>query len=391
MSGSNNRELRPPKDDYRHYSSKAYFTHLPNQTQFQQGYLGVQPSKVCGFFHLRYSDDYPLKVDLIELIFKGKVSVKWPQKTEAGTSVTLRGINKFVRLTKQLWSSPQGNFESITKLDLPFEFNIPEVSPTSIPFIEAELSTVGKINYSIKARIHRKSLIKKSANKIVEVWININRYILLPPIQNYEILPMIKKSKMIECQATLNHTIFDINSGIINVPIKFTLFDMRTIVKKVVIKLKQYSRLKVDNLAKINSNYVASHEVSGNQILVNPDSPNEFLIKMQIDLSKCDRYNGFGRVGYKTGTFGLLRCGCTTHYIDIYHKIKVVVNLGKASVSCVNFEKEIMIRNLVPLNDSNINLELERRIEGNIQYREQNRWDDEIDEISGDELPEYLS
>lgn len=385
-NNSNNNELSgPPIEDYRHYSSKAYFTYLPNQTQFQQGYLGVQPSRICGFFHLQYSDKKPLRVERIELIFKGKVSVKWDIR-RGSESRTFRKSNKFIRFEKQLWSSSaKGDFEPITKLDLPFEFKIPEVAPTSIPFIEAEYTTNGSINYSIKAKIHRKSVMKRSSYKIVEVWIFLNRYVLLPPIPNYEILPMIKKAEMFECQVTFEKTIFDINSGVINVPINVKLLDMRVTVKNVILKLKQFTRLKIENLAKINSKYVAYHEIPGNQLFANPGS-DEFVTQMQIDLSKCKNSKSFiEKVGHKVG---ILRCSSSTMFIDIYHKVKVVINLGNATLPSVEFEKEIKICNLVPSYDvNNIGLENPEQNARNTQVEQvdQIRWE----ELSGDELPEY--
>ncbi|CAG8523222.1 5700_t:CDS:1 [Acaulospora colombiana] len=355
---------RPPRNEYRHYSSKAYFTHAPSKTQFQQGYLGVQPSIIKGTFHLRYPEAQPLLVERIEITFKGKGSVRWKQGKRE-----YRRVNKFFRLTKRIWSSlASDHFEPIVSLDLPFEFTIPDVSPSSIPQIDN-----GIIKYSLKAKIYRKSnFIMKFSSKIIEVWVNINRW-NLPPAPDYETLPITKRFEMFECQMSLNQTIFDANDTI-NIPIKFILFDMRVSVKKVVVRLKQYHRLKAhDHDSKLTKKYVAGHEVSGDQILMSSDSSNEFLVGLKLNLPESHD----------------LRCSCNTILIDIWHRIKVRIHMGNANTSYVNFEKDVKIYNVIPADSFILDMGERTATRSTIQSlfdANEHRW---IDEISGDELPEY--
>ncbi|CAG8769470.1 18916_t:CDS:1, partial [Acaulospora morrowiae] len=325
----------PPRTDYRHFSSRAYFTYTPHETQFQQGYLGIQPSKIKGTFHLRYPTSQPLLVERIEITFKGKGSVKWKQGKRE-----YRRVNKFFRLTKEIWSSlARGYFEPITSLDLPFDFIIPDVSPSTITQIDN-----GSINYSIKAKIYRKSnFIVKNSSKVIEVWVNINRW-NFPPTPDYEISPIVKRFEMFECQMILDRTVFGAND-VINVSIRFILFDMRVNVKKVLIKLKQYHRLKSSLDSKLTKRYVAGDEVSGDQILMSSDLLNEFLVERKLNL----------REGHDRSRD--LRCSCNTVLMDIWHKVKVKVYMGNTETSYVGFEKDVKICNVAPVNSFIIGLE----------------------------------
>ncbi|CAG8653532.1 7484_t:CDS:1 [Acaulospora morrowiae] len=315
----------PTRESYRHYSEKIYFSYLQNHNQFQNGYLGLQPSRVVGSFHLRYPHDHPLKAERIDLYFKGKSSVRWRNGDNEITS-----HKKFCKLSKTVWSScVPGTYENLVSLDIPFEFNLPDHIPASVLTLTPFDS--GDITYSIKAKVRRSSnyLHFQGHTKIIECWLDINRW-TLPPTPDYSPKPLCYETSTFKCLVSLDQSKFG-TTDVIHVPIKLTLIDMRAFVKRIVVILKEYNRLKAKFQRKLIKGRVIVDAVEGDKVLSLNDD-NDFMVTMKLDLSQKK-----------------IHCTCETDLIDIWYKIKVKVYMGNAGVSCKTLEKDVEIYDV--LND----------------------------------------
>src|SRR6266496_1491921 len=106
----------PPKSQYKNSCKNIYFSYSPNNSNFQQGYLGIQQTKITGTLHIRRPITNPLLTDKIEIIFTGKEFVKWSEVEMSNN------INKnLIELSYIIWESRfKGVYQEITELDLPF-------------------------------------------------------------------------------------------------------------------------------------------------------------------------------------------------------------------------------------------------------------------------------
>ncbi|CAG8611679.1 5711_t:CDS:1 [Acaulospora morrowiae] len=323
-------ELIHPREYYTNYSKKIYFTYLPRQTQFQQGLLGLQPSKIAGVFHLRYSQDRPLKAKRIVLYFKGKTFVRFDEGNEQH-----KLKQQFLNMSKTIWTSQsEGNFEDITSLDIPFEFDIPNTSPSTV--ISMEKTGIGLITYTLQAKIFRVShLLLLQHVKAVKCRLDINRWATLPSPDYYP-APFSYGLPKFQCQLLLDQSVFGIGN-VIPLPIKFILFDMRVCVKKITVRIKEYHLLKLtlelDNpKSKIIKVSLFETIVGGDKVLPVIGSNNEFMVTIKCDLRE---------------SFRKIQCDCETPLIDIWHMLKIKVNMENAGVGHLYMEKEMKIYNIL--------------------------------------------
>src|SRR4051794_11497650 len=103
-------------EDYYNNNNKLYFTYK------QQGYLGIQQSRINGTFHVRYPTNSPLKVEKIEIIFSGNGKVQWNEGDKINYAET-----KYFEYSSCVYNKNElGEEGFLSYSDLPFEFMIPE-------------------------------------------------------------------------------------------------------------------------------------------------------------------------------------------------------------------------------------------------------------------------
>src|SRR4051794_15626912 len=223
----------PPKSQYKNSCKDIFFSYSPNNENFQQGYLGIQQTKIMGILHIRRPITNPLLTDKIEIIFTGKEFVKWGE-VEMGNN-----INKnLIELSYIIWESPiKGVYQTITELDLPFEIPLPDYLPASFLF---KRPIKAKISYILKAKISRQTKYfgffgLKCDFKNVSVLCPVTRW-NLPLRPTLQSIPMIRTSmptlKGVEYEVNLDQTIFGIGDSII-IPISLMLENMKVYVKKI--------------------------------------------------------------------------------------------------------------------------------------------------------------
>src|SRR2546421_7196477 len=107
---------------------------LPRATSFQQGYLGLEPSKVEGTLKINYPPTKPLMAKKIEVIFSGKEEIEWteyqPNARGFTASVVHSEQHEFTNIVSHIWeadgvdddSKGKDNYKILTDLELPFSF-----------------------------------------------------------------------------------------------------------------------------------------------------------------------------------------------------------------------------------------------------------------------------
>ncbi|CAG8693874.1 17582_t:CDS:1 [Acaulospora colombiana] len=294
------------------------------------GLLGLQPSKIAGVFHLRYSQDRPLKARQIVLYFKGKTHVKFEEGNEQH-----KLKQQFLNQSKIVWSSQsEGIFEDLTTLDIPFEFNIPNNSPSTVTSMEK--SDIGLITYTLQAKIFRVSnLLLLNHAKIVKCRLDVKRWVALPS-PDYYATPFSYEFPKFKCQLLLDQSVFGINSVIL-LPVKFILFDMRVCVEKITVRIKEYHLLKMamelDNpKSKVVKKSVLEIVIGGDKVLPVNNSNNEFMVNIEFNLREAH---------------GKIQCNCETPLINIWHMLKIKINMKNADVGHLYMEKEVKVYNIL--------------------------------------------
>ena len=185
----------PPKSAYEVKSEKAFFSYPGNQDHFQIGYYGVTPNaSIAGNLHLRFPPS-SLLASKIELTFEGYEKVKWTKQSretepelnmenelELNTETkykTYKAKETIVSKTIQLWktSKPNGDYEEIQNMDIPFKIELPE---NLLPSIKIDKGK-GEIKYKLIANIERESNLWKlqGSNKSIKLLIGLVTFI--PP------------------------------------------------------------------------------------------------------------------------------------------------------------------------------------------------------------------
>ncbi|CAG8498294.1 4011_t:CDS:1 [Funneliformis mosseae] len=318
----------PPKSQYKRSCKNIFFSYLPNNTNFQQGYLGVQQTKIAGILHVRRPITNPLLTDKIEIIFTGKEFVKWSELEMC------KNVNKkIIELSYVIWeSSIKGVYQKITDLDLPFEIPLPDDLPDSLFF---KHPVKAQISYSLKAKFSKptKYFGLKCGVKKISILCPITRW-NLPVRPTLQPIPMNARSSIppsggVEYVANLDQTIFGIGNSII-IPIELILKNMRVYVKKIKIFLKEYHQLMRKKFIHYNSEKVVKSEVYGDQLMLVSGTLNRYEVKAGLDLITKNKRKP-------------ILPSVQSDHIVVWHKVKVKVILCNAPK--IKFEKEIRIVN----------------------------------------------
>src|ERR1043165_9666267 len=109
---------------------KIWLDFSPNKSSYQQGHLGIEPSKVSGILKINYPSTKPLIAKRIELVFSGKEEIMWteyqPNARGYTTSVVHSEQNEFTRDEKLIWeaelnkkgSDDKEHYETLNNLEL---------------------------------------------------------------------------------------------------------------------------------------------------------------------------------------------------------------------------------------------------------------------------------
>ncbi|RIA88735.1 hypothetical protein C1645_774275 [Glomus cerebriforme] len=321
--------LKQTTEDYNN-NDKLYFTYK------QQGYFGIQQSKINGTFHIRYPTNSPLRAEKIDIIFSGRGMVQWNE----GNRINYGEI-KYFEYSSCVYNENGNEFEKgLSYSDLPFEFKIPENAPSSILPIPSKLTNhLGKarIYYSIKAVITkaRKRFVLKKSKKIVEVECPIVRYVQQKETENQESVTLMKKFNDNEYSILFEKTKFNQNDNI-NVPlnIKFNngKENMENLnnIKKIKISFKEYYLLKVGNKTHLVKNILSSNIINKEKLSrVDDNSFNKYFVDCKLSL--------YGK---------RIRCSTKTELINVWHQVDIDVFLkGRKKIRL--FEKIVDIVNSI--------------------------------------------
>ncbi|GBC01253.1 hypothetical protein RclHR1_04110005 [Rhizophagus clarus] len=333
----------PPKSQYKDSCKNIYFSYSPNNSNFQQGYLGIQQTKITGILNIRRPITNPLLTDKIEIIFTGNEFVKW-NEVEMGNNIN----NKFIELSYVIWeSSIKGVYQKITELDLPFEIPLPDYLPASL-LLKRPIAS--KIYYILKAKISRPSKYfgLKCDVKRVSVICPITRW-NLPMNPTSQLIPMIRTSnptlKGVDYDVNLTQTTLGIGNSII-IPISLTLENMKVYVKRIKICLKEYHQLMQKKVVHYNSENIVKSEVFGDQLMLVSGTMNKYEIKAKFDLITRNQEKQ-------------ILPSVHSDYIVIWHKIKVKIDFYDAPD--IKFEKEVKVVNTICEEDASMITEERRR------------------------------
>ncbi|RIA92085.1 hypothetical protein C1645_875003 [Glomus cerebriforme] len=323
----------PPKSIYKKSSKKVFFSYPENQTQFLVGYYGVSPNaSIIGTLHLRFPSSNPLLATKIDLNFKGYEKVKWTENKGESTA-TYRAIGTFVSKLFQIWktSDPNGDFEEIQDLDIPFKINLPEVLP---PTIEIDNGR-GKIRYELIVNIKRKGNLWKleGSEKSVVLSINFNKYALFPinlqPFNWSQLNNHIAKSRGLGYNITLENSIGGPNMPfIINLILNFHKQDF--IISKISFGIKEYHTLIAPMNSRNSSFYLVEKDIKGSELLLYDGIVNT-QAKLEIDKNNKKL--------------------CWTisdgRHIVVSHKIKIKIHCGRILTSNIKLETGVQIKNIL--------------------------------------------
>jgi len=246
----------PLPTDYIKSDSRMFFSYHPENTSFQKGYLGIGTTTISGTLHIRFP--HAVAAKHIVLNFIGRETVEWTDLKKIRAEKILD--NQSIYLWK---SSTELGHELVTDLDLPFEFEIPQDA------IESFITQFGRIQYSLRATIHRKPRRKKNS---IEVLIPLCRWTI--PAE-HEMRPLVIKSHArhrkvpISWQAALPHTFFDINSEAL-IKLRFTSHNPDLRIRKITTSLRTYIHYFVDGRPEHRQKHHAKYIVSGRDIMIVP-------------------------------------------------------------------------------------------------------------------------
>ncbi|CAG8504657.1 3302_t:CDS:1 [Scutellospora calospora] len=318
-----------PYSAYDKYSTKMYFSLLPNHTSFQSGYLGVQPSYVQGTFHLRFPEENPLNASSIDLKFTGKEDIKFT-RNYGNNSTTYYAKRKLECGVIRLWeSSSPGKFEKIFKLDVPFKILLVNDLPPSLSLVRKR----AKIYYRLKVIITRetKLLSFKSGKKSISAKCPIFQY--LPPLRPDPFLTLLDRNSKdkggapdnpnIRHVMTLNRTDFAPREMII-VVVQLTLLNNSVAVREISLGLKEYSHLVSGRHSDSDKHYIVKEKIIGAQLQLKAGTLNQLYGEIRVAIPEKQAYP----------TSLLSQC------VQIKHKVKLRVHLSGAKD--IRLEKQIM-------------------------------------------------
>ncbi|CAG8666227.1 717_t:CDS:1, partial [Funneliformis mosseae] len=309
-------------NDSNKQSNKVFLDFSPKKISYQQGYLGIEPSRVSGVLKINYPSTKPLIAKAIEIIFSGKEEIIWteyqPNARGYTTSVVHSEQDEFAREEKLIWRaeknlkdfSEKDPYEKLNQLDLPFSFKLENNLPSS-NLIEYD-DGLGRIYYRIVVIIYRKSNILKlqGKKKVIKFTIPITRYAKIPYKPEAIEWNAFRKDS-VSYDVKIGCTIFDKGETII-FPIKLILHNPNVKIKKVGAGIKQYTRLwNGGSPVKSEKKYLASKEVEGDKINMVVDSGNEYYVEMEVTIPNNDSTK------YST----------SRSLITICHQIKVKIRL----------------------------------------------------------------
>ncbi|GBC01254.1 hypothetical protein RclHR1_04110006 [Rhizophagus clarus] len=344
--------LYNPGWGYNRCSTKAYFKPTPNPTSFQHGYYGIENSTIKGSFHLCYPVHSPLYSDKIELIFEGIQVISWKENNIVTTKE-----NILYKQSKIIWKSTNNNYEELSILDLPFEFDLPDNLPATITSLNVkghegnnaggvagDGTEIGHITYSLRAEISRPINLFKlqiSQKKIVEVWCRIQRWQKLEGINTFDRpFKWINSNDDIRYEVELEKTLFNYKDTI-NIPMKFFINDLNKVkIKKISVRIKESHELKIDDKSKKIGGFVIIDTAFGEQAKKSRTSNGDdyYFIKMKLNLTKAN-------LGRK------LNCSTINEMIDIRHKLRIKILLENSNSPSIELEKEITILNFITKQD----------------------------------------
>jgi hypothetical protein len=317
---------------------------LPKATSFQQGYLGLEPSKVTGTLKINYPSTKPLIAKKIEVAFSGKEEIEWteyqPNARGFTASVVHSEQHEFIYNVINIWeanemdddSNGKDNYKVLNDLELPFSFILENNLPPSstIKFDDGS----GRIYYRVVVVIYRKSNIFKlqGKKKVVKFTIPITRYARNPHQPEMIIWSSDNEKKEIIYDVKIDRNIFA-KGELMEIPIRITLHNSQVKIKKVFVGIKQCGELwNAGSLVKRDKNhYPVWQEVKSNKIKLAADSEQGYYIEMNMKIPDDDT----------------IKCSVNQSLIIIWHQVDVKINLEGADdillerkVKIVNFSKK---------------------------------------------------
>ncbi|GBC06309.1 hypothetical protein RclHR1_06760004 [Rhizophagus clarus] len=321
----------PPKSEYKKSSNKVFFSYPGNQDHFQINYLGVNPNSIiAGTLHLRFPSSEPILASKIDLIFKGSEKVHWTERHGEST-VTYKAKNVFVNQLLPLWktSDPNGNYEEIRNLDIPFEISLPMNLPPSIKIDGGK----GKIRYKLIANINRKGNLWKfkGSEKSVKLSINIIRFfppsLSLQPFNWNQLYDHEALTRGLGYNATLENSVGGPNMPfIINLSLKFHKQDFK--ITKITFGIKEYHKLTTKRKTRKSKSYILEKHVKAEELPLNSDSEVNTQVKLEIPRNFCWTIDD-------------------RKHIDVNHKVKIKIHCGGIFTSNIKLGKEVEIRNIL--------------------------------------------
>ncbi|KAG9286300.1 hypothetical protein G9A89_014286 [Geosiphon pyriformis] len=255
----------PPLTDYIQTDPKMKFSYHPENTTFQNGFLGVAPSipaTISGTLHIRFPEAVEAKSILLNFI--GRETVEWVDLKR------IRGQKIIVDKSISLWKSTREvGHELITDFDLPFEFQVPEDA------VESFKTHFGNVTYTLRAIIKRKP--KKKSN-ICEVRVPILRYTIPDP---EEMRPLVIRSHSrprqvpLSWNAILPSTFFHINNEE-SIKLQIIAHNPTLRIKKISACLKTLMTYTVDDsnvISLYREKRHSKHEVFLKDITIEPFGP----------------------------------------------------------------------------------------------------------------------
>ncbi|CAG8696744.1 13832_t:CDS:1 [Dentiscutata erythropus] len=337
-----------PKSPRSINSKKVFFAFSPGESSFQRGYLGAHPDVfLTGVLHIRYTNKKPIFAKKVEVSFVGKESVFFIGTLEEGQKIkeddddfsddevstetlsTHTAKRTIFSSSICLWrSQSKGSYESVTGLDLPFRFKLPENLPPSLYMDKG----CGRIYYMLKATISRRPIDPDSRNyeKKIKIFCPIVRYTVTPPQipsrwlvkQEGPALP-----HAVDYDVSLSHSTFGSGSSIV-VPIKLKFHEPQIYLKNIFIGIKEYHELRTNRYETITKRYIVEETVNAESIPTS-GSDNEYSLNVKLSIPSTRN----------------LVYSVDSTYITVSHKIKVKFHLGKTPN--INLSKFINIQNVV--------------------------------------------
>ncbi|CAB4375900.1 unnamed protein product [Rhizophagus irregularis] len=328
----------PSKLDYKKRSEKVCFSYPGNQNHFQTGYYGIDADvSIAGTLHIKFSSSKPLLATKIELILKGYEKVEWVE-TYGKTTITYSANDVFLNQPLQLWktSDPNGDYEKIQIMDIPFEIKLPENLPPSIKIDQGE----GKINYKLIANISRKGNLWKfkRSEKCVELSINLDKYFLLPtdlnPFNWYQFNDSEAISRGLGYNITLENSIGGPKIPfIINSILKFYNQDFK--ITKIFFGIKEYHKLSTKANSKKSSFYIVEKNIKREEIYSNYNDEVKLQTELEIpEWIEKNKKNPCWDINDRK-------------HIIVSHKVKIKIHCGGIFTSNIKLDNEVEIKNFI--------------------------------------------